>query len=117
MAATFDAAASSGFQFTTTSIPATNITVGSGSNRIAVLALFMSINNASGITVSIGGVSATLVAASDTGTSLAQRTMIWLAFNPPSGAQTFTASWTGSCNADLGCVTMSGASQTVGDHV
>jgi hypothetical protein len=72
----------------------------------------MSANTATNITANLGGVTATLVPGTDSGTTAAIRTMIFRVINPPSGAQTAQVSWTGSMNADVGVITVSGADQT-----
>lgn len=108
----YDNTVSSGFQWgvTTASTPA--FTIGSGTNRAAMIMVAMSANNASNITASLGGVNGTMVPGSDSGTTATIRTLIFQVINPPSGAQTATVSWTTSMNVDVGVIVVSGADQT-----
>src|SRR5439155_1566921 len=69
-------------------------------------------NNATSITASLGGVSGTVIAGSDSGTTTAIRTLLFCVSNSPSGSQTATVSWTTSMNVDVGVITVSGANQT-----
>jgi hypothetical protein len=72
----------------------------------------MTNNVAAGVTASLGGVSGTLIPGTDSGTTASVRSMIFCVANPPSGAQTATASWTGSVTgADVAVITVSGADQ------
>jgi hypothetical protein len=73
----------------------------------------MTNNGATGVTASLGGVSGTLIPGTDTGTTATVRTLIFCVANPPSGAQTATASWAniGNGGADVGVITVSGADQ------
>jgi len=72
----------------------------------------MSANNAAGITASLGGVSGTVVSGTDSGATASIRTLIYCVVNPLSGSQTATVSWTGTMDADVGVITVSGADQT-----
>jgi hypothetical protein len=75
--------------------------------------VIMTDNTATGVTASLGGVSGTLIPGTDSGTTATVRTLIFCVANPPSGAQTATASWTNTVNgaADVGVITVSGADQ------
>jgi hypothetical protein len=108
----FDNAVSSGFKWGVTSATTPSFLIGSGANRAAMIMVTMTANNATNITASLGGVSATLVAGTDSGTAISMRTLIFQVINPPSGMQTATVSWTGSMNADVGVITVSNADQT-----
>jgi hypothetical protein len=72
----------------------------------------MGSNTATNITASLGGVAATLIPGTDTGTTASIRTLIFQVINPPSGIQTATVSWTTSMIADVGVITVSGADQS-----
>src|SRR5439155_241915 len=109
---TFDNRVSSGFQFGVTTVSTPAFTIGSGTNRAAMIMVAMGGNNATSITASLGGVSGTVVAGSDSGTTTAIRTLLFCVSNPPSGSQTATVSWTTSMNVDVGVITVSGANQT-----
>src|SRR5437667_2008128 len=109
---TFDNRVSSGFQFGVTTVSTPAFTIGSGTNRAAMIMVAMGGNNATSITASLGGVSGTVVAGSDSGATTAIRTLLFCVSNPPSGSQTATVSWTTSMNVDVGVITVSGANQT-----
>lgn len=65
------------------------------------------------ITASLGGVTGTVIAGTDSGATASMRSLIFQVTNPPSGAQTATVSWTDvTMNADVGVITVSGADQT-----
>lgn len=108
----YDNTAHSGFQWGVTSITTPVFTVGTGTKRAAMIMVAMDSNNATNLTATLGGVQATLVPGTDTGTTAGSRTVIFCVLNPPAGAQTATASWTTSMNADVGVITVSGADQT-----
>jgi hypothetical protein len=108
----FDNAVSSGFQYGATSVTTPAFVIGTGADRAAMIMVFMTANNATNVTASLGGVNATLVPGTDTGTGSTQRTMIFQVINPPSGSQTATVSWTTSMHADVGVISVSGANQT-----
>jgi uncharacterized membrane protein len=109
---TYDNQASSDFQWGVTTANTPPFLIGSGANRAAMIMVTMSANGATNITARLGGVSGTLIAGTDSGTTAAIRTMIFQVINPPSGSQTATVSWTGSMNVDVGVLTVSGADQT-----
>src|SRR5205809_409084 len=109
---TFDNRVSSGFKFGVTTVSTPAFTIGSGTNRAAMIMMAMGGNNATSITASLGGVSGTVIAGSDSGTTTAIRTLLFCVSNPPSGSQTATVSWTTSMNVDVGVITVSGANQT-----
>jgi hypothetical protein len=103
---------SSRFHWGVTTVTTPAFIIGSRTNRAAMIMVTMSANNATGITASLGGVSGTLIPGTDTGTTATFRSLIFQVINPPSGSQTATVSWTGSMNADVGVITVSGANQT-----
>jgi len=109
----YDNAVSSGFQWGVTSVTTPAFLVGSGSNRAAVIMVVMDANNATNFIVSLGGVSGTVIAGTDSAAAAgAIRTLMFCVTNPPSGSQTARVSWTTSTNADVGVITVSGADQT-----
>ena len=108
----YDNKVSSGFQWGVTTAGTPAFTIGSGTNRAAMIMVAMSANNATNITASLGGVSGTLVPGSDSGKTATIRTLIFQVINPPSGSQTATVSWTTSMNVDVGVIVVSGADQT-----
>lgn len=108
----FDNKVSSGFDFGVTKITTPAFTIGTGPNRAAMIMVAMSAKTATNVTASLGGVPATLIPGTDSGTTATGRTMIFQVVNPPSGAQTATVSWTTSMNAEVGVITVSGADQT-----
>jgi len=109
----YDNAASSGFLFgaTSASVP---ITVGTGTNRAALIMVAMVSNNpnANSFVVTLGGVSGVLVTGTDSGATATARTLIYSVVNPPSGAQTANVSWTNSATVNVGVITVSGADQS-----
>src|SRR6266567_7263935 len=111
-AVTYDNGVKSGFQWGVTTVTTPAFTIGSGSNRAAMIMVTMSANNATNITASLGGVSGSLIPGTDSGTTATIRTLIFQVINPPSGSQTATVSWTTSMNGDVGVITVSGADQT-----
>jgi len=108
----YDNSVSSGFQWGATSVTTPAFVVGTGANRAAMIMVAMSANNATNITASLGGVAATLVPGTDSGTTASIRTLIFQVINPPSGSQTATVSWTTPMHADVGVLTVTGANQT-----
>ena len=108
----FDNKVSSGYNWGVTKITTPAFSSGIGSNRAAMIMVAMSLNTATNITASLGGVAGTLVPGTDSGISSTIRTMIFQVINPPSGSQTATVSWTTSMNADVGVITVSGVDQT-----
>jgi len=109
---TYDNSVSSGFQWGVTRVTTPAFIIGSGANRAAMIMVAMSANGAANITASLGGVSGTVIAGTDSGTSATLRTLIFQVINPPSGSQTATVSWLNSMNVDVGVITASGADQT-----
>jgi uncharacterized protein (DUF58 family) len=107
----YDNKVSAGFDFGITRIITPAFTIGTGPNRAAMIMVAMSANTATNITASLGGVNATLIPGTDSGTTASGRTMIFQVINPPSGSQNATVSWTGSTNADVGVITVTGADQ------
>jgi hypothetical protein len=109
----FDNAVSSDFGYVNvTQKAAPALLIGSAPNRAAMIMVTMSANNATNITASLGGVAATLVPGTDSGTAFSMRTMILQVINPPSGSQTATVSWTTAMDADVAVITASGVDQT-----
>jgi len=108
----YDNKASSGYNWGVTKITTPAFTVGTGTNRAAMIMVAMNQNTATNVTASLGGVAGTLVPGTDSATSSTIRTMIFQVINPPSGSQTAVVSWTTSMNADVGVITVSGADQT-----
>jgi uncharacterized membrane protein len=108
----YDNKVSSGFMWGVTTVTTPAFTIGSRLNRAAMIMVTMTANSATGITASLGGVSGTLIPGTDSGTTATLRTLIFQVINPPSGLQTAKVSWTGSMNADVGVITVSGANQT-----
>lgn len=108
----FDNKVSSKFSGSVTSVTTPAFTIGAGNNRAAVIMVAMSANTATNITASLGGVVATLVPGSDSGTSTTIRTMIFQVINPLAGSRTATVSWTTAMSVDVGVITVSGADQT-----
>jgi hypothetical protein len=108
----YDNAATSGFLWGATSATTPAFTIGTAANRAAMIMVAMTANNATGITASLGGIPATLVPGSDTGTTASIRTLIFQVINPPSGSKTATVSWVTAMNAVVSVITVSGADQT-----
>src|SRR5204863_5660008 len=103
---------SSGLRWQQTTVTTPSFVIGSGPNRAAMIMVIMTNNAATGITATLGGVSGTLIPGTDTGTPATVPTLIFCVANPPSGAQTATASWTNSVTgAEVGVITVSGADQ------
>src|SRR5207249_439025 len=109
---TYDNSVSSGFQWGVTRVTTPAFIIGSGANRAAMIMVAMRANGAANITASLGGVSGTVIAGTDSGTSATLRTLIFQVINPPSGSQTATVSWLNSMDVDVGVITVSGADQT-----
>lgn len=112
MAVSYDAAGYGENTSSTTSIP--NFTVSlTGSNGAVAVTLCMGINNATGISVTIGGVSASLISGSDTGTAQSYRALTYgLATGSTSGSQTVSISWTTACWAAASAVAATSVDQT-----
>jgi hypothetical protein len=109
----YDNKVSSGVQFGVATVTTPAFIVGGGVNRAAMIMVTMSANNATSITASLGGVSGTVIAGTDSGTTASIRTLIFQVINPPSGSQTATVSWSGGLlNVDVGVITVRGADQT-----
>jgi hypothetical protein len=98
------------FNVQTITTPAFTI---SGTNRAAILCLWLGLNSATGVTMSLGGVQGTAILGADTGTTNGNiRVVCFSVTAPPTGSQTATASWTGSMAASLGVITATGVNQT-----
>src|SRR5207247_9185393 len=93
---TYDNSVSSGFQWGVTRVTTPAFIIGSGATRAAMIMVAMRANGAANITASLGGVSGTVIAGTDSGTSATLRTLIFQVINPPSGSQTATVSWLNS---------------------
>lgn len=93
----------------------TSITLGGASSTRAVMVgLALNVVSTSGITVTVGGQSATLVAGTDTGSSNADvRTLIFCVPTALTGAQTVLATWTGSSAAVIGAISATGVDQGI----
>jgi N,N-dimethylformamidase beta subunit-like protein len=111
-AVAYDNKASSGLQWGVTTANTPAFTIGSGTNRAAIIMVVMSANNATNITASLGGVRGTLVPGTDSGATARIRTLIFQVINPPTGSQSATVFWTTAMNVDVGVITVSGADQT-----
>jgi hypothetical protein len=110
---TYDNAVSSDIRFGVATVTTPSFVIGSGTNRAAMIMVTMSGNGAANITASLGGVSGTVIAGTDSGTTATIRTLIFQVIKPPSGPQTATVSWTNAMlNVDVGVVTVNGADQT-----
>lgn len=111
-AVTYDAAGYGENTSSTTSIPDFTVSL-TGTNGAVAVVVTQSINSATGISVTIGGVSASLVSGTDSGTSQAYRSFIYgLATGSTSGSQTVSVSWTGSAWAAASAVAATGVDQT-----
>lgn len=110
----FDAISNNGTSSAGTSIPNFTHTIGASlSNVVCAIGLTFSINSVTGITITVGGTSASLVSGTDSGTTFGYRQMIFaIAKGSASGAQTISVSWTGSCAACAGVISVSGGDQT-----
>lgn len=93
-----------------------NLTIGSITNGVVVvgLAFYVGGGGVSGISVTVGGVSATLLSGSDSGTSnVGQRTLIYyLATGSTTGSVAVVVSWTFATQLAWGATSFSGADQT-----
>jgi hypothetical protein len=108
----YDNSVRSGYQWSVTSVTTPAFLIGSAANRAAMIMVAMTSNNVNGITASLGGVSGTLCAGTDSGTTTTLRTLIFQVINPPSGMQTAKVSANTSMSVDVGVITVSGADQT-----
>lgn len=97
---------------TVVTVTTSPFTITSNSNRAGILGLSVGNTGISAITGSIGGVSGTAIAGTDSTTTQTNRALQFGVTAPPSGSQTATMSWTGSSNAQLGVVTTSGVDQS-----
>lgn len=112
MAATYDAAGYGENTSSGTSIPNFTISLTGSDGAVAVILLFSN-NAVSGVAVTIGGVSASLITGTDTGTATDYRTMIYgLATGSTSGSQTVSVSWTGSSWAGASAMAATSVDQT-----
>lgn len=87
-------------------------TINAGNNRACVVGLTMSANNATGISCSCGGQTASLVTGTDTGTAETTRTMLFAAANPATGSQTASCSWTTSMGFAFGAIVANNVDQS-----
>lgn len=110
--ATFDVAGDGSVVFATTTITSAAMSIAATANRAALVCVYHSGNSATGISVTLGGVSGTLVSGTDTGTAQTPRTFIFVVINPPSGSQTATCSWTGNNDAYLKAIVYNDCDQT-----
>ena len=86
-----------------------NITIGSGSNRAVAVGCSFS-SSVTGITVTVGGSSATLVSGTQSSGESYISTIHVLAA-PSSGSQSVSVSWTGTSSTYCGAVSASGVDQ------
>lgn len=118
MAATFDAKAVLDTTVNgTTSVTATNLTVGAGSNRALVVQFAFSLHSPTSLAVTwdFGGSAqpcASIVAAN--GAATVARAELWGLVNPVSGAKSLKAAWTGASDVCMNGVSWTGVNQTGG---
>lgn len=105
-------AQTSGASVTSLTTPAMTIT--SNPNRGGVIGVEMFNNASNPITGSIGGVSGTIIANSDTGAAQGYRALSMGVINPPSGSQTATVTVSFAMGLAIGAIATSGVDQTVG---
>lgn len=102
-----------------TSITASNLTVGSGSNRALIVQLGLSLHGTASRTVTwdFGGSAqpcALVTGASADSTGTNARGELWSLVNPVSGAKTLKAAWTGASDVCINGVSWTGVDQTGG---
>ena len=112
MPVTYDAEGYGENTSSTTSIPDFTISL-SGSSGAVSIGLCMSINSATGISVTVGGVSASLLSGTDSGTTETYRSLIYgVATGSSSGSKTVSISWTGAAWATASAICATGVDQT-----
>lgn len=113
MAVTFDATANGNSSGSATTMSCT-LTIGSGSNRAIGIGLcFSDTATPTGVTVTVGGTSATLVSGTDSSAlGPDTTTMIFVLANPASGSTTVTANWTNATYGVIGADSVTGCDQT-----
>lgn len=112
MGVAFDNVATGSNSSATTSIPSFNLVIGAIVNGAVVVAISFAQNTVSAVAVTIGGVSATLISGTDTGTTATSRSMMFgLATGSTTGSQAIVISWTGAANAIAGAVSAGGVNQ------
>lgn len=112
MAATYDAAGYGENASATTSIPNFTITLAGTSGAVLVF-LAMGDTTATGITVTIGGVSASLISGTDTSAPSSYRSLVYgLATGSTSGSQTVSISWTTGMYAAASAICATNVDQT-----
>ncbi|MBA7553201.1 hypothetical protein ES705_45788 [subsurface metagenome] len=111
MAVAYDAVASdtvfNGTSFTTAAF---TIDIGSIGNRAASVGLHHSSNDATSISVTVGGQSGSELA--DTVSSNNERVLLFGVKAPAQGSQTGSAAWTNSVSGVFGVITVTGADQS-----
>lgn len=111
MAVAFDAVAHNSTA-SATSIPNFTLTIGAGvTNGAVVIGMDFTNTNPTGISVTVGGVSASLVA-STTATNSYQSLIYGLATGSATGSKTVSISWTNAAEAAAGAISFSGVDQT-----
>lgn len=107
----FDAVAHSSLASAGTSIPSFNITIGAGvTNGAVVVGLTFENTTTTGISVTVGGNAASLVA-STTASNTFQTMLYCIATGSTHGATAVVVSWTGSVAAAAGAISFSGVDQ------
>jgi hypothetical protein len=98
----------------TTSIPSFNLTIGSITNGAVSVGISFDVNTVSAVSVTIGGVSASLISGTDSGTTQSTcRSMIFgLATGSTTGSQAIVITWTGAADAVAGAVSAGGVNQS-----
>ena len=109
----FDAVAHGSTSAAGTSIPSFNLTIGSITNGAVVCYVSFTIQTTTGIGVTVGGVSATLISGTDSTTTGAtyRNMMFGLATGSTTGVQAIAVTWTGSSDASAACASFSGTLQ------
>jgi hypothetical protein len=100
--------------WTSASSKSATVTVGGGTNRVAVLGLAMFSNTATSFVLSNAASGGTLIAGADSGAANGARTLMWVVINPATGSQTFTVAWTTAMFATLGVIVFDNADQVTG---
>jgi len=84
---------------------------GTSSTRAVMVGLTFYQNTASGITVTVGGNSASLISGTDTGTTYTRRSMLYGLPTSLTGAQTVAISWTTNEFGAFGAISATGVNQ------
>lgn len=110
--ATYDTFGTGSIVYSATSITSGSWTVTSSANRGILIGLYHNGNNSTNFTVSSGGVSASAISGTDTGTAQSRRSQMFAVPAAASGSQTSTASWTTAQDAYLGALSYYDVDQT-----